>query len=38
MKMTATQIDLIAEHIAEFSVAYLRQTNRKRQPAKGKKR
>src|SRR6185503_6449224 len=38
MKMTATQIDLIADHIAEFSLAYLRQTNRKVQPAKGKKR
>jgi len=38
MKMTATQIDLIADHIAEFSLAYLRQTNRKRLPTKGKKR
>jgi AcrR family transcriptional regulator len=38
MKMTATQIDLIADHIAEFSLAYLRQTDRKRLPTKGKKR
>jgi len=38
MKMTATQIDLIADHIAEFSLAYLRQTNRKRLPTKGKKK
>jgi TetR/AcrR family transcriptional regulator, regulator of cefoperazone and chloramphenicol sensitivity len=36
MKMTATQIDLIANHIAEFSLAYLRQTKPKK-PG-GKKR
>jgi AcrR family transcriptional regulator len=28
MKMTATQINLIADHIAEFSLAYLSQTQR----------
>lgn len=28
MKMTETQINLIADHIAEFSLAYLRQTQR----------
>jgi AcrR family transcriptional regulator len=42
MKMTATQIDLIADHIAEFSLAYLRQTSLQRRPGKtkgnGKKR
>ena len=42
MKMTAAQIDLIADHIAEFSLAYLHQTDRKRLPTKtkvgGKKR
>ena len=27
MKLTATQVDRIADHIAEFSLAYLRQTN-----------
>lgn len=36
MKMTATQIDLIADHITEFSLAYLRQTNPKRRPTKTK--
>jgi TetR/AcrR family transcriptional regulator, regulator of cefoperazone and chloramphenicol sensitivity len=37
IKMTATQIDLIADHISEFSLAYLRQMRRR--PAKnGKKR
>jgi TetR/AcrR family transcriptional regulator, regulator of cefoperazone and chloramphenicol sensitivity len=36
LKMTATQLDLIADHIAEFSLAYLRQTNPKRQPTKSK--
>ena len=30
MKLTANQIDLISEHIAEFSLAYLRQTAPKR--------
>ena len=42
MKMTATQIDLIADHIAEFSLAYLRQMKPKRRATKikvdGKKR
>lgn len=36
MKLTATQVDLIADHIAEFSLAYLRQTNPKRRPTKSK--
>lgn len=36
MKMTATQIDLIADHITEFSLAYLRQANPKRRPTKTK--
>jgi len=37
MKVTATQIDLIANHISEFSLAYLRQMSPR--PAKnGKKR
>lgn len=36
MQMTATQIDLIADHIAEFSLAYLRQANPKK--LGGKKR
>jgi TetR/AcrR family transcriptional regulator, regulator of cefoperazone and chloramphenicol sensitivity len=34
MKMTASQFDLIADHIAEFSLAYLRQSNPKRRPSK----
>jgi TetR/AcrR family transcriptional regulator, regulator of cefoperazone and chloramphenicol sensitivity len=42
MKMTAKQIDLVAEHIAEFSLAYLGQANPKRRSSKkkvdGKKR
>jgi len=42
MKMTAKQIDLVAEHIAEFSLAYLGQANLKRRSSKkkldGKKR
>lgn len=42
MKLTATQVDLIADHIAEFSLAYLRQASPDRQSAKtkvdGKKR
>ena len=42
MKMSATHIDLLADHITEFSLAYLRQTNAKRRPSKtkldGKKR
>jgi AcrR family transcriptional regulator len=42
MNMTAKRVDLLADHIAEFSLAYLRQSNRKRRPTKrkvdGKKR
>lgn len=42
MKMSATHIDLLADHITEFSLAYLRQANAKRRPSKtkldGKKR
>ena len=42
MKMTATQIELIAEHITEFSMAYLRQAGPKSRRTKptldGKKR
>ena len=42
MKMTAKQIDLVAAHIAEFSLAYLAQANPKRRSSKkkvdGKKR
>lgn len=42
MKMTAQQIDLVATHIAEFSLAYLGQANPKRRSSKkkvdGKKR
>jgi TetR/AcrR family transcriptional regulator, regulator of cefoperazone and chloramphenicol sensitivity len=42
IKMTAAQIDLIADHIFNFSLAYLRQMNPKRRPTKtkvdGKKR
>jgi len=42
MKMTAKQIDLVADHIAEFSLAYLSQANPKRRSIKkkvdGKKR
>ena len=42
MKLTATQVDRIADHIAEFSLAYLRQTNPRRRTTKtkadGKKR
>lgn len=42
MKMTAKQIDLVAAHIAEFSLAYLGQTKPKRRSSKkkvdGKKR
>lgn len=34
IKMTATQIDRIADHITEFSLAYLRQTNPKRRSSK----
>src|SRR6185503_964039 len=30
MKMTQSQIDLIANHIAEFSLAYLRKTNERK--------
>lgn len=30
MKLTATQVDLIANHITEFSLAYLRQASAKR--------
>jgi AcrR family transcriptional regulator len=36
MKLTASQFDLIADHIAEFSLAYLRQTKPKRRPTKTK--
>jgi TetR/AcrR family transcriptional regulator, regulator of cefoperazone and chloramphenicol sensitivity len=42
MKMSGAYLDLLADHIAEFSLAYLRQTNPKRRPTKtqvnGKKR
>jgi AcrR family transcriptional regulator len=42
IKMTAQQINLIADHIAEFSLAYLRSANPKRRSSKkkvdGKKR
>lgn len=42
MKMTAKQIDLVADHIAEFSLAYLGQANPQRRSSKkkvdGKKR
>jgi AcrR family transcriptional regulator len=42
MKMSATQIDLLANHITEFSLAYLRQASPKRRAVKtkvdGKKR
>jgi AcrR family transcriptional regulator len=34
IKMTAAQIDLIANHIAEFSLAYLRQVSPKRRSLK----
>ena len=36
MKMSATQIDRLADHITEFSLAYLHQTNPKRRPTKSK--
>lgn len=42
MKLSGTQIDLLADHITEFSLAYLRQASAKRRPTKtkvdGKKR
>lgn len=42
MKMTPKQIELVSNHIAEFSLAYLSQANRKRRSSKkkvdGKKR
>jgi AcrR family transcriptional regulator len=42
MQMTTKQIDLVANHITEFSLAYLRQAKPKRRPTKtkvdGKKR
>jgi hypothetical protein len=38
MKMTAAQIDLIADHITEFSLAYLRGTRRTRTKVDGKKK
>ena len=40
MKMTATQIDRLADHITEFSLAYLRQAQPRRRPTRnnGKKR
>lgn len=42
MKMTAAQVDLIADHITEFSLAYLRQTSstsrRTRTKVDGKKK
>jgi len=42
MKMSGTQIDVLAEHITEFSLAYLHQANPKPRPTKtkvdGKKR
>lgn len=34
MKMSATQLDQLADHITEFSLAYLRQPNRNVEPAK----
>ncbi|HJP92133.1 MAG TPA: DUF1956 domain-containing protein [Pyrinomonadaceae bacterium] len=36
MKMTATQVDQLADHITEFSLAYLRQAKSKRQRTKTK--
>jgi AcrR family transcriptional regulator len=36
MKLSGTQIDLLADHITEFSLAYLRQTNPKRRLTKTK--
>lgn len=36
MKMTTAQVDLIANHITEFSLAYLRNTNPKRRRTKTK--
>jgi AcrR family transcriptional regulator len=42
MKMSATQLDQLTDHITEFSLAYLRQTQQQRRPTKpkvdGKKR
>ena len=42
MKMSAERIDVLADHIAQFSLAYLRQPENKRQPTRkkvdGKKR
>jgi hypothetical protein len=34
LKINATQIDLLTDHITEFSLAYLRQAKAKRRPAK----